>query len=110
MSNLYGAIANAFHTEPHRKISMANVAKALGAVEHKDGIRKQLSKWVRSAPNSQVGASSHDGVEPTPLDKSKSQGKLTAAASDLSKAADQQAAHALSSALEGLEIDQLYSV
>ena len=110
--NLYGAIANAFHTEPHRQISMANVAKALGAVEHKDGIRKKLCKWVRSAPKSQAGASSHDGVEPTPSDKSKSQGKLTATgtASDLFKAADQQAAHALSHALEGLEVDELYSV
>lgn len=79
IGNLYGAIANAFHTEPHRQISMANVAKALGAVEQKGGIREQFSKWVRSAPNTQVGASSHDGAEPTPLDTSKNQGKLAAA-------------------------------
>eukprot|EP00964_Phaeocystis_antarctica_P086637 scaffold54879_cov68-Phaeocystis_antarctica.AAC.2 len=155
--NLYGAIANAFHTEPHRQISMANAAKALGAVEQKGGIRKQLSKWVRSAPNSQVGASSYDGVEPTPSDKSKGQGKLTAAVraedacqtvdgrkggelneagversskdepgrmtypaepkqqaaaliqetGSATKTADQRAAFELSSALEGLEIDQL---
>ena len=32
---LYGPIATAFHKEPHRQISMAGVAKALGAVEKK---------------------------------------------------------------------------
>jgi hypothetical protein len=32
---LYGAIANAFHPEPHRQISFASVAVSLGAVESK---------------------------------------------------------------------------
>ena len=32
---LYGAIANAFHPEPHRQISLASVAVSLGAVESK---------------------------------------------------------------------------
>ena len=49
-AGLYGTIANAFHKEPYRQVSMAAVAKALGAVELKGSAKKRLAlkRWRSS--------------------------------------------------------------
>lgn len=39
---LYGMIATAFHKEPHRQVSMASMAKVLGAKELKGSTKKRL--------------------------------------------------------------------
>jgi hypothetical protein len=42
IGGLYGAIANAFHPEPHRQISLASVAVSLGAVGSKSSFVGKL--------------------------------------------------------------------
>lgn len=41
---LYGAIANAFHQQPHRQISLASVAVSFGAVESKSTLLGKLRR------------------------------------------------------------------
>jgi len=69
---LYGAIANAFHPEPHRQISLASVAVPFGAVESKStlvgklrlrreskGSLTQVAEVTAPAGSTQEAGSSH---------------------------------------------------
>ena len=51
---LYGAIANAFHQEPHRQISLASVAVTFGAVESKSTLVGKLLRRETKGSLAQV--------------------------------------------------------
>ena len=59
-AGLYGTIANAFHKEPYRQVSMAAVAKALGAVELKGSAKKRQALKRRRSSGGQDRA---DAIE-----------------------------------------------
>ena len=52
--NWYGAIANAFHQEPHRQISLASVAVTFGAVENKRALVGSLLRRETKGSLAQV--------------------------------------------------------
>ena len=51
---LYGAIANAFHQEPHRQISLASLAVSFGAVESKSTLAGKLLRRESTGSLAQV--------------------------------------------------------